>query len=516
MVGPRKIKEIIRSENSFMGLEFPKLDGVSVTLSSSQEITKSAKTGEILSKESENFKIEISFIEYNNRREDIELSEKIKNAVGLNFAPYQRSKGYYHFYTTSYTPEEKKIEIFKNLIKIAKEYVEEKKDEVIIDKNSFDEDIKESLTLESNEMMLMPYHAQGLKPSYLLVLKEKVGASTYSLLARESFYNGYLTIRQEGRESDIEVSATVSSVQEYFPNFKRKAAFFIISPQNYGIIKTFVQSEIAKESFYYDEQVKKGEKSKEMIQDIEYTEENIFGVSIQYLEDKGVFLFKGKGYKDGGSLSVRTKIGLWANNFIYSEKTNWENKVHSKEFYLEDSNKIELNMVTSGSAKDGYLIPLSEIHKLKKIKENLLRELEVWGRQELLIDVFKDMAMDSYLKGNYPFVYVTDEGNAFFCHSSRQKFSSKEGKIVSTTFKGFEINKKEAQYFLKEHPFSSNIKDNSRLISVASSAAVKDSNDFACLTDKNVAEIFNVLLLNFQMKKEVEMIENKTSNLMKF
>lgn len=516
MVGPRKIKEIIRTENSFMGLEFPKLEGVTVTLSSSYEITKAVKTGEILSRESENFKIEISFIEYNNRREDIELSEKIKNAVGLNFAPYQRSKGYYHFYTTNYTPEERKLEIFKNLISIAQEYVEEKKNEVVIDKNTFDEDLKESLILESNDMMLMPYHPEGLKPSYLLVLKEKVGSSTYSFLARESFYNGYLTIRPEGKEKDIEVSASVNSVQEYFPNFKRKAAFFIVTTQGYGVIKTFIQSEIAKESFYYDEQVKKGEKNKDLIKDVEYLEDNIFGVSIQYLEDKGVFLFKGKGYKDGGSLSTRTKIGLWANNFVYSEKVEWENRVSSKEFYLEDSNKIELTMLTSGSAKEGYLVPLSEAHKLKKIKENLIEQLEIWGRQELLIDVFKDAPMDNYWRGNYPFVYITDEGNAFLCHSARQKFSSKENKIVSTTFKGFELNKKESLYFLNEHPFAHNIKENSKLISVVSSAAVKNANDFASLSNKNVDELFDVLLLNFQMKKEVECIENKTSNLMKF
>lgn len=522
MVNPRKVKETITEQGSFLGINFPEFKGVVVELTSTKDIVKSVKTGEVLEESSPNFRIKLKFSGYNESREDQELSFKIQEVTQLKFPPYYRSGGYYSFYTNDYQTQLQKIEIYKNLIDTVSEYVKEKKDELVVFKEDFEDDYVNSFTLETSSMLLMPYHVKNFKPMFLVVLKSKISSEDYSYLKRESYYSGYLSPIKE--EDDMQgVSASFYNVQQYFPTFKRKNGFFLIPPSSYSIVKTFLQSENAKEVFYYEEQIKKSEKID--VKAAEYQENNIFGVSIKYLEDKGVYLFNGKGYKDSVSSPVmgragtflvkgeRTIIGLWANNLIYAEKINNNNNpeslVKSDDFFIENSRKIELDFLPGGSAKDGYYVPLSNYNKLLLIKENVERENKIWGREQVLIDIFKESAFDLVWNENYPVVLIEDSGVAYFCHTSRKKKNKDKNILECTTFKGIEISQNEANYFLKEHPFSNKIYKLSKDVSILASSFVKEYGDLHKISENEKNEIFETLLLHLNLKQDTELLDNK-------
>lgn len=520
MVGPRKIKETVVENGSFMGVKFPEFKGVTVELSSTKDVFKSVKTGEVLEETSPNFKIMLKLVEFNNRREDIELSFKIQEATQLKFAPYYKNGGYYSFYTTGYQSTETKAKIFKDLIELISAYVEEKKYEVIVFKEDFKEDYENNFTLETRDMLLMPYHAKDVTPMFLVVLKDKVSSEAYSYLKRESFYSGYLSPNKEEEENQS-ISASFYNVQQYFPDFKRKNGFFLIPPSSYSIVKTYLQSEVAKDNFYFEEQLKKAQKFD--VNSVEYDEKNIFGISIKYVEDKGVFLFQGKGYKDGASIfhtgrggtystsSNRTLLGLWANNFIYAEKLSEneieDKKITSKDFFIEDSNKIELTFLPGGSAKDGYLVPVSDYEKLLTIKQNVEKENKIWGRQDLLIDIFKEFSFDNAWSVPYPVIMITESGTAYLCHTRRQKKSKEKTTLECTTFKGVEITQEEVNYLLNEHPFSSDIAKLSKDITILSSSSIKEIKDFNILSEQEKSEMFETLLLHYNLKQETKFLD---------
>lgn len=512
MVGPRKYSEILKEEGSFDGVKFPALKGVVVELKSTQQVEKATKDNSIIKTYDPDFKITLDFRQYNNRQEDKELSEKIRLASGLNFVPYYSGTGVYSFYTRGFTPLEQKKEIFQKIIDVASEYVKDKKLEIKEFSKDFKADYEDSVLTESKTMMLMPYSVADVKPLYLLVLKDRVDDTTYRFFKRESSYAGYLSAEKEDRANRT-ISASLFDVNKYYPEFKRKAAFFLFNEMAYMEIKTFVKAEVAKDSFYYEEQVRKAG-GNENLKDVEVLEENIFGIRIEYLEDKGVYLFNGKGYKDSeGFTSSRTLLGLWANNMIYSEPLNGNDYVYSNEFFMENSNKIKLDFLRGGSAKKGFEVPLSFKSKLGIIKENLEKELKVWGRETVMIDFLKPVDIKYQWDKPYPVVYINSLGDAYLCYSLREKNKVVEDgdmtykTLVSSTLKAIPISREEVNYFMNEHPLSDKIAPMSKKLTVMGTDAIKVRTDFEKLSASEEKDIYDTIMLHYNMKQDNKQLE---------
>lgn len=509
MVGPRKYKEIIKSKGSFDGVEFPKVKGVDIELTTTQQVEKATKDNSIIKESPPDFKIIMDFRNYNNRREDKELSEQIRIATGLGFSPYYASSGVYTFYTTGYIPIEKKRDIYQKLIDVAVEYVKEKKTELKESTGEFKKDYDDAVITESKIMTMMPYSVPDVKPMFLLILKDKIGGSEYGFLKRESSYSGYLSTDKEENVNRT-ISASILDVQKYIPGYKKKSAFFLVSEKSYSEVKTFIKSEVAKESFYYEEQIRMSKGSD--MKDVEVLTENPFGVKIEYLEEKGVYLFTGKGYKDGAVFNNRTILGMWANNMIYCEPVGEDGYIHSNDFYHENKIKIQLEFLKSGSAKDGFEIPMSYKSKLGTIKDNLLKEMEIWGRETVLIDIKKPVSFSSVWNVPYPVVFLHSDGEAYLCYSARQKNKKEanqygERELLSTTFKAIHINRDEYHYLMNEHPLKEMIGGISKKVTVLATDAVKSNDDYVKMSPTDFVELYDVMFLNYNMKQDAKVFD---------
>lgn len=522
-----KVKETIINKNvkEFMSVEIPEIDGIKIDFSTKQIIEKSIKTDKVLNKYPENYEVSISF-EWN-LLEDKELSESLQLATDMKFSIYRYREKKYYFYTTNYTNDERKKEILNNILKVVKDYAQDyKKQEE--KESELKRDFEKQLTLESRDLLLMPYEKDGLEKMFLVCAKERLGGDLYSTIRNAAFYSNYL---QNDKSIDINnpLTAKVEDVQKYFPNQKRKIAFFLIGEKNYNDIKELIISLKAKEEYVNQEYAKKA-KSMDL-SEYEVLEDNIFGVSIKYNEDKGSFIFKGKGFTNKlfstGKMSIetqRTLVGVWANNMIYVEEGF--NGSYNSDFYMENHKRINIEFLNRGSAKDGYEVSIDDKDKLKKIKQNLENELKVWGREDLLIDIIGSFRLKEMLDPQFPTIYLTDK-KCYLTYGSREKTqevgenikkdevalvykdkvvkagdlkyididSKRELMIKGHTLKGFEITDKEARYYLEEHPLHRQIRENSLILNTKTSMNEKEYKELVQLPD--------------ELKRKEEILENK-------
>lgn len=541
----KKIKEIVREEGKFEDFQIPVIENVKIQLVSHRVIEKSTITGKVLKESPFNYTIWLDFSSFNHGLKDDELSEKIRIAANMKFPLYKGYEKKYYYYTNDYMDSESKMNILKSIIKIAQEYADEKKDEVFLMKKELKQDYESNKVYETRELLMLPYKAPGVEPCYVVVAKDMLEPSVYGIIARASTFTQVLSKDKEVNETR-HLNAHVSDIKKYFPDFRKKGRFFIIAENRYDEIKALMLSRMAKEVFESQEQKKFSENIDKS--SVEWDKPNIFGVSIKYLEEKGTFLFTGKGLLDGSSLSKRTLVPLWANNFIYMENVSPEDRISSKEFYIENSNKIELNILKGGNALNGFEVPISDIDKLKTIIKNLEKELQIWGREELLIDIEKSVDVEGAWTKDYPIVYISGK-DAFLCFSARQNYKKLpkdydkntgdlyitnrsqsvkiddsglceiqdvEMYVSKVVLKGFKITAKEAEHFLTEHPFAMTIKDQS--IRFNARIDLKNS-EYTNVVNKNsswVNELFDMKFTALMMSDDMKIETTKKAKKLKF
>lgn len=535
MVGPRKIKKIEVIEGKFKDIELPQLPGVEMSLTSKQEVTYSTKTGEVLESGPNNYEIIINTYGLTNGIENKELSDEIQEATKMPFSLYAYRSGSYRFFTTYRTPEDDKESILKSLLSIVTKFA---KNAGPIPTNYFQEDLEKDLSVELREMVMFPCQVNDEK-LFVVALKDYLeNKQDFAKLAQLSKFNSFLVSDKKSDKSLGDV--TVSDVKKYFPNFNKRNKFFVMEPKFHNALKEFVLDKQLKEGYFNQEEQRKAKNID--VKSVEVLEPNVFDIRIEYMEDKGVFLFKGKSYFQKPIVIRSTYVldrGLWgdiAEEHIYA-KFSKDDDINNDYMY-SSNNADRLQPLKGGSAKSGWEIPVSEIEKLRKIKENFEEEQKLFGREELLIDI--PGSVDVKYAWNDGLAILYDRNDCFLVYSCRQAKKKlpetmnaddlhlistpkkhKEGELIyedenifdkyyvhKTTFYGFRISGKEAEELLKEDCKyqGQNILRNSINLNAVLSVTKKEYTD---LKIDEATEIFETKKLHYQMYEDKKLSESK-------
>lgn len=535
MVGPRKIKKVEITEGRFKDIEIPSLPGIDISLTSKQEITYSVKTGEVLESGPANYEIVINTYELTKGIENKELSDEIQEVTKMPFSLYAYRSGSYRYFTTYRTPEEDKEIILKKLINIVTDFA---KKAGPLPENYFNEDLEKEFSVELREMVVFPCSVNDEK-LFVVALKDYLeNKQDFAKLAQISKFNSFLMSDKNADKSLGDV--TVSDVKKYFPNFNKRNKFFVIEPKFHNVLKDFVLDKQLQEGYFNQEEQKKAKNID--VKSVEITEPNLFDIHIKYIEEKGVFLFKGKSYFQKPIVIRNTYVldrGLWgdiAEEHIYAKFAN-NNDINNDYMYSEN-NADRLKPLKGGNSKTGWEIPISEIEKLRKIKENFEEEQKFFGREELLIDV--PGSVDVKYAWNSGLAVLYDKNDCYLVYSCRQSKKKlpenmntenlhlistpkkhKEGDLTyedenildnyyvhKTTFYGFKITGKEADYLLSEECKyeSQNILRNSINLNSVLSVTKKE---YASLNFNEATEIFETKKLHYQMYEDKKLNEHK-------
>jgi len=222
---------------------------------------------------------------------------------------------------------------------------------------------------------------------------------------------------------------------------------------------------------------------------------------------------------------------MWALNFIYTENSDSNKNLNGNEILSFDDNreievkgkyKIKLNIVPGGSKKEKNLRVLaSDWEKLKKIKENFIKEQELWGRTGKSIKISHCDFSDVSILTQYPVVYFDKQGKSFLVYGSRRrgKFnilgeSSTNSDFIesikidelgnevkprnikfSQTLKGVPITFLEAKFYLENHSFCESIKRTT----IDLNAKIWGNNSNGSVTEEEKLKIFETVLLHAEI-----------------
>lgn len=539
MVGPRKIKKIELTEGRFKEIVVPEIEGVDINLKTKQEVTYSVKTNEVLEAGPANYEIIIDVSKLNNGIENKELSEAIQDAANMPFSLYSMRSQTYRYFTTSRTTEAEKEGILKKILDVVTKFSKN----VVIADNTFDKDLENEFTAETREIVVFPCEIHD-KKVFVVALKDYLeNKADFARLATISSYNGFLSTDKKAVAEIGDVS--ISKVKKYFPNFNKRNKFFVVNPKFHNALKDFVQEKQLKEGYFNEEQKKKSNVID--VHSVEITKPNVFGISIKFDEEKGVFLFTGKSYFQKPILIRNTWVlnrSIWgeiAENAIYSKATATVGNDSNSDYSYTENNAERLQPLKGGSSKTGWEIPVSEFPKLQKIKKEFDEQQKIFGREELAIDIYASVDVScAWSKESLAILY--DDKNCYVVYGYRQALKKapdginednyyviKKPKVVKDgdlkfedenqmekyyvnkiTFYGFKITAAEAEMFLagKEEyeTVGSSILKNSKNLNALLS--VKNS-EFKKLTFEEMDEILQVKKLHYQMHEEKELREKE-------
>lgn len=466
-------------EGSFLDVTLPEFDWVKIELTHNKTNWVDAKTNSVERVE-DNFNIVINLSE-KMFSEDKDLSLKIKDICHLSFAPYYWREKSYRYYTSDRTgTTEEKKEILSNLINLLKGYEVEKKNQFDDSSQTFKEDAKNRLSLESTDL-LMKFHEPTQR--FVVLAKDFLGSEKFALLRKCSEYSSQLCEPFSNPEQNLnKFLITTDFFAEDLPNKKlEKKTYFFINPSFYEEIKHHFSFEQKKQNEFIEKQ-KQVTKENDLSQ-YNVEAENVFGLKIKFVEEHQCFEFYGKGYFESqgynGHYPSRSLLGLWALNFIYAKD---KVEPHSNNVYemILDKDKIELEEVKGGTKKEKNIrIPATEWPKIKQIKENFEAENALWGRPEKSIKISHCDFSDMGIFEQYPAVYMDNKGKCYLTYGSRRMgmFTAigesvmedvftpaepdgkkKRKSNFSQTLKSIPISFEEAKFFMNEHPFSEQIK----------------------------------------------------------
>lgn len=506
-----KVNESI--EGQFLDITPPKFDLFEIKLLQKSSYKRVIKTGEEKNREDDFvIRIDRSKISDSNHKE---LSELLKIAFGMNFAAYNYESKTFTYYTTSYsgTIEEKKArlqKIFSHLIDFENEYKENRKEAI----ESFNNE-KSSFENYNDNLLMVKYNEK--LDCVVVMLKVRVDISMYRVLAKVKSKMG--TLEQVDIDSDFFDDIEVVKGKE-------KKSCFVIPPTEYINIKNFIEKVKENKATFLNNQKEYSLKNKEFFK--EYTEENIFDFKLKFDEEQQAFEFYCKGCTKPsidafGRQAERSTLAYWAINFILSEEVLEEETTkedfdkryeHTSEIAEQLKYKIALDLLPNSSAKDRKMfIPADNAEKLSRIYENFIRENELFSRPVKTLRVEDASILGGSIAGvnlkKSPFIFFDEKGKTFLVYQFRTVSSRKTDNIY-LSLKGVQINMKEVDNFLNNHPFSDMIKRNTFYFNSEMWLRDKKSNQGVptLITEEERESAFNSIYLHASLQQN-NSAENK-------
>jgi hypothetical protein len=458
MAKPKQIHSNIIVEGKFDDIIPPNFELFNITLKEKDYQIQDAKTLALISSD-KTFEIKIdatkvakSFISA--------LSDELKVAFSLSFAPFDRETSSYNFYINRYAGDmtaRKNIltGIFDTLEEFQKDYfkkieqtkpVFEKAKEEIKDFHTDEFEVKFSTSLNT----------------FVVLAKAYIGGDSFRKLASCS--------KKIGKLMDSPELTTLFDNPKY-----AKKSYFIINQGDYIVINDYIRSlKKNNETFLTTQETFYTQSEENRFKALEFDKPNLFDYRIKINDERKCFEFFCKGFEVSppyqGYVTPRNLLQVWALNFILSSPIS---QMKNAEYKIEHDLRIEgfgqesLVYQKDSSKKDKvYYVPFTEIDKLERIHQNYLKEDEMWSRQQFTVkhacSNFQKVVLNADMK-TYPAIYLNGDGQAYFILESRESSSRKVDATI-INLKGIKITPDEFKHFMTEHPFSEQIQNNTKAL----------------------------------------------------
>ena len=429
----------ILQKGSFMGLVVPEYKHFVLSLEESIKI--GTKDGVEVSKD---HSFDLTIQSNINQSYKEKLDNDLKTAFKMNWAPYNYQSKSYRYYTTSYTPNEEKLEKIKNIFTALSEFEIYYNEEIQQSINLFKEDALDKRSYSDYEVAVK-YNEE--KECFVLVALRYLGKEKYFFFRNASVKSGMLG------QSEYKDTGFFDDLVDW-SKIKKDVTYFEINPESYLEIRNLVEvKEKEKENFQNEQKTILEKVGKDQL--AFFNEENIFGLKIQYSEKEKMFEFYCKGYdepkphvfKDNkGDVYTspapdRTLIPRLAVNYILSKQLSTEEITKNFEInedgtyiennFIEDKDlsildhqyKYNLTFEASSSKKDKSLfLSLKYNDVLKEIIQNFENNKSFFGRKIKEIKIKNENLIELSSNGNKnsPTIYLNDDGRCFFVLSSRE------------------------------------------------------------------------------------------------
>lgn len=447
----------ITRPNQFADMVLPQFELFNYELNEIENLALKGKKEEVVSREL-NFNIKIDVSKIANSFIAL-LSEELKEAFAMNWAPYNRIDKTYNFYTRSYgtTLDQRKQrleEIFSTLKDFEVLYKEKIKNNIPV----FETAKRELPDFETPEFVVK--FSPQLE-TFVVLAKSYIGSDVYKRFASCS--------QKIGKTNEDE------SLAEIFPDKKfNKKTVFVINKNEYVILDELFKQIKKKNDNFLEEQENflKSNGLEQKAKEIEVTYENAFNFKILINEERKCFEFFCNGYETTyshytGRNSKRNTIGNWALNFIYSAPQAGlpeDYKVTEDYLLREDYFRVKVPFQADSSKKNKtYYVPFTEFKYIQMFHDNFKRENEFWSRpQSVIKHPMQTLELYNSHGANldrFPSIFLGDKGQAYFIFEHKVT-SSKKSMATITALKGFKITFEEYDHFMNHHLMKDVIKEN--------------------------------------------------------
>ena len=458
----KKITKTIVTPNQFVDVTLPKFSLFSFELQEKDYQTISGKTQEVLTSE-KTFSLVIDASQISKSFIPL-LSEELKGAFGLNFAPYNYQEKKYNFYTSSFSTtladRKKRLEgIFETLADFEVTY----KEKIENNKPIFEEARVKMPDFETEEFIIK--YSDKLQ-TFIALSKSFMGPEMFRKFASCS--------ERFSKVMDDETLKEMFTAK----NIQKKTCF-IINKNEYVVIDELFKQLKNKNEEFLNEQSSFIKKEVDSPLSLEVEVPNIFDFKIKVNEERKCFEFFCKGYEVShweGNVEDRKTLANWALNFILSAPTDSlpeEKRKHEYEIANPENSKVLLNYQKDSSKKEKkYLVPLTEMPMLKIIYDNFQRENIFWSRPQYVIKKTLNNFERSSLTGSNwsnfdknPGIFLNSDGQAYFVFEFRDSRSIKSTSPL-IAMKGVKISFQEFEMLMNTHLFSKEIKENTFSLNV--------------------------------------------------
>lgn len=433
------IKEM-KVEGEFLGLSVNNYHHFQVSLVSDYYQKTNSRLNTKL--ERNNFKIEISFTD-KTMLPTQEFNQELGEAFGLGWTPYNRYSNSYSFFTSVNTGDsEAKKEVLKKVFSVLDKY------EYI-----YQEQINKSKELVSS-VAFNKNDYEFNSEDYTIYFDEKI--EKYKLIILN-----YIDYEEYKKINHFAINKARGINEEDIPDHLRKKdekyyakTTFDVPLHRLNELKNFIEKEEYKQETYLQEQ--DGIYQKLDKENIEITEENIFGLSIRVDDENKRFVMYCKGMNNKayqGQVPKKSIIGQWAHQCFFTSETPIDGEVG----YFEVK-----ELKNSSYAKKEVFVPLEEIEKIKAIRENYLNSKKYFSQEKSFKfkgNLLTSHAYTNYHINDYPAFYLA-ENDIYLIYSYRN--ANRNATEEYTSFKGSKVSYQDMIDIFKTVDFADKILINSQ------------------------------------------------------
>ena len=502
-------------EGSFLGITPPELDLIKVALLHKTVVTTQVKDKLELSREN-NYTISIDVKNISSSQYS-ELSENLKVAFKMNWAPFNWDMKRYDYYTSKWTGDDEfKKEQLQKIFTILKDFETEYKITQAESLKEYQKDtIEEDYPEYKDKYILVRYHKE--MKSIIVVALGFLDTEKFRLLAQASKSKGRL---EENPEFDT------SFVMDAVTGKNKNKSYFIINPYDYQNLKEHIEQRKTEKMIFLEEQTQVAQQYADNF--ILYEEKNPFDFKIRFDNEKKCFEFYCKGYSSPKpdprfrSFQERSILSKWALNFILAGEVTPDASPEIMNEYIREDDidfphyyKHNLHLVEDSARKELW-VPADQWQKLTQMHERFQEQMQYFGRPEKSIKIHDNDFLSRSVPGvnlkEYPAIYFDDKGKAFLLYSYRNMrtraiydketeeiIGEKEGKI---TMKGIEVSFDEVNMFFNNHDFAENIHKNS--IYLNSEIWMQKSGENLLLNEQERIETFDTIFLHAKLAHEAK------------